>query len=65
MTTEIIVGVGALMIRTAVLGGGLEIKEPKIPQVDAGPRIGAGVVGAIVLGLGRGVRTAVRRACSG
>jgi hypothetical protein len=57
MTTEIIlVGVGAIMILTAVLGGGLEIKELKIPQVGPGPRIGAGVVGAALLGLGIGVR---------
>lgn len=53
MTTEILlVGIGALMILTGLVGGGLEIKELKIPTIGPGPRMGAGAVGAILLALG-------------
>jgi hypothetical protein len=43
---------GGGLLRIAILGGGFEIHELKVPKVGRGPRILAGVVGALFLLLG-------------
>ncbi|HEU0013472.1 MAG TPA: hypothetical protein VFQ45_07295 [Longimicrobium sp.] len=43
---------GILLIATAVLGGGFEIKEIKIPKVGAVGRTAALLIGAVFVGIG-------------
>ena len=44
--------VGAVLIVTGVIGGGIEVKELKIPQVKVPTRVLAIVVGIVFLGMG-------------
>jgi hypothetical protein len=46
---------GALLILTAVLGGGFEVRELKVPQVGLAPRGLALVVGLLFVSLGIGI----------
>jgi hypothetical protein len=43
---------GAILLAVAILGGGFEIKEIKVPNVTMGGRIIAGIVGIFFVGLG-------------
>lgn len=55
MTLEVLsFGFGGLLIATAIIGGGFEIKEIRMPQVNAGVRLVSLVVGSgfVLLGLG-------------
>ena len=42
---------GALLLAVAILGGGFEIKDIKVPNVTPSVRIIAGIVGTIFVGL--------------
>lgn len=50
--TALLAAAGVLLILTAIIGGGLEIKEVKIPQVSLVPRILAFCVGVCMLAIG-------------
>jgi hypothetical protein len=50
MTIQVVLGaLGALLLLTAVLGGGFELRELKIPQVGVLARSAAGILGALFL----------------
>ncbi len=56
MTLEVVSFViGGLLIATAVVGGGFEIKEIRMPRVGAGARLGALVVGLLFIFMGLGI----------
>lgn len=56
MTIEVISFlIGGILIGTAIVGGGFEIKEIKMPRVGAGVRIVSLVVGSLFLMLGLGI----------
>ena len=56
MTLEVISFIiGGLLIATAVVGGGFEIKEIRMPKVGAGARTGALVVGLLFILMGLGI----------
>ena len=49
------VAIGGLPIATAIVGGGFEIKEIKMPRVGPGARTGALVVGTLFILMGLGI----------
>lgn len=56
MTTNVLVfGFGGILILVAILGGGFEIKEFKVPKVGWAPRIVAGIVGLFFILWGVGI----------
>jgi hypothetical protein len=56
MTLEVVSFIlGGLLIATAVVGGGFEIKEIRMPRVGAGARIGALVVGLLFIVMSLGI----------
>jgi hypothetical protein len=56
MTLEVIsFAIGGLLIATAIVGGGFEIKEIKMPKVGPGARTGALVVGTLFILMGLGI----------
>ncbi|HEU0298283.1 MAG TPA: hypothetical protein VFR37_02490 [Longimicrobium sp.] len=56
MTLEVVSFIiGGLLIATAVVGGGFEIKEIRMPRVGAGARTGALVVGLLFILMGLGI----------
>lgn len=46
---------GGLLVLTAIIGGGLEVKEIKIPKIGGWTRTLAGIVGAVLVVLGVGM----------
>lgn len=44
--------IGAVLLLIAILGGGFELKELKIPTVTMAPRLLAGIAGIVFIGLG-------------
>ena len=48
-------GFGALLVVTAILGGGFEIREIKMPQVGPIPRVASLVIGAVFIMIGLGI----------
>jgi hypothetical protein len=40
---------GALLVVIAILGGGIEVKEIKIPQLSTGARLGAAAFGVVLM----------------
>ncbi len=62
MTTEILAfGFGCILIFIAVIGGGMEVKELKVPKVGRSTRIAALVGGVVFIGLGVGLPSIQRR----
>ena len=56
MTLEVVSFViGGLLIATAVVGGGFEIKEIRMPRVGAGARLGSLLVGLLFILMGLGI----------
>ena len=56
MTLEVIsFAIGGLLIATAIVGGGFEIKEIKMPRVGPAARTGALVVGTMFILMGLGI----------
>lgn len=56
MTTNIAVfGFGAILILVAILGGGFELKEFKVPRVGWAPRVIAGISGVLFVLWGVGI----------
>jgi hypothetical protein len=56
MTLEVVAfAAGCLLIITAIVGGGLEIKEIKMPRVGAAGRVACTCVGLFFLALGLGI----------
>lgn len=56
MTLEAVsFAIGGILIATAIVGGGFEIKEIKMPKVGAGPRFFSLVAGAFFVLIGIGV----------
>ncbi len=51
----LVIGFGALLLFTGILGGGFEIKDLKISKVPAVPRIMAGAAGGVIMFLGIGM----------
>jgi hypothetical protein len=43
---------GSLFVLIALVGGGVEVKELRVPRIGAGPRIGAFMIGALFIGVG-------------
>jgi hypothetical protein len=63
MTLEAVsFAIGGVLIATAIVGGGFEIKEIKMPKVGAGPRFFSLVVGAFFVLIGIGVWEVDRQA---
>jgi hypothetical protein len=55
MTLEAVsFAIGGILIATAIVGGGFEIKEIKMPKVGAGPRFFSLLVGAVFVMIGLG-----------
>ena len=53
MTVELIlIGAGCLMIGIGILGGGIEIKDLKVPSIPISTRVLSILSGAVMLGLG-------------
>ncbi|HLJ26859.1 MAG TPA: hypothetical protein VKY85_09130 [Candidatus Angelobacter sp.] len=52
----LVLGLGAVLLLVAIIGGGFEIKEFKVPKVGPAPRVLAAIAGMvfIVLGIGLG-----------
>ena len=44
--------IGGLLLMVAIIGGGLELKELKIPKVERLPRVGCGIAGIVFVLLG-------------
>ena len=44
--------IGGLLLMVAIIGGGLELKELKIPRVERLPRVGCGIAGIVFVLLG-------------
>jgi hypothetical protein len=62
MTLEVIsFAIGGLLIATAIVGGGFEIKEIKMPRVGPGARSGALVVGTLFILMGLGIWETARQ----
>lgn len=56
MTLEVVsFGIGGILIATAVIGGGFEIREIRIPRVGAGARLGSLVMGSVFILMGLGI----------
>lgn len=56
MTLEVVsFTVGAILIATAIVGGGFEIREIRMPRVGIAARIGALVVGSVFVLMGVGI----------
>jgi hypothetical protein len=53
--STLIVVLGGLLILAAVIGGGFEVKEVKIPKIGGGARTLAGFSGILLLALGVGM----------
>ncbi|HEU4453782.1 MAG TPA: hypothetical protein VFR81_12025 [Longimicrobium sp.] len=61
MTLEVLsFGIGGVLIGIAVVGGGLELKEIKVPKVGAAGRCGAFMVGLLFVFMGIGMAEATR-----
>jgi hypothetical protein len=53
MSTQVALFViGAVLLLISILGGGIEVKELKIPRLNKGPRVGAGAAGLVFVFLG-------------
>jgi hypothetical protein len=52
----LVLGLGAVLLLVAIIGGGFEIKEFKVPKVGPAPRVLAAIAGMvfIILGIGLG-----------
>ncbi len=56
MSTNVVVfGFGAILILVAIIGGGFELKEFKVPKVGWAPRLLAGVAGLVFVVWGAGM----------
>ena len=55
MSPEIVMSIlGGVLVLTAILGGGFEVKEIKIPLIGAGSRVMAAAAGTVFLLWGAG-----------
>ena len=55
MSPEIVMSIlGGVLVLTAILGGGFEVKEIKIPRIGAGSRVMAAAAGTVFLLRGAG-----------